>query len=361
MYQSLQSCRAIAAVLVVLFHLGGAMAIDKYFHIKPFYTYFSFGDSGVDFFFVLSGFIIYHAHRKDIGRPNALPAYLYKRIARVYPAYIIIFFGVYLFTFIAPGLSEPILTNTNIIKSILLLPQDPDEIGGTGAPVIPVAWTLQLEMLFYLAFSAGIINKKLGGLLLFLFLLLYTFGKNVDAPFLLRFLSSEYIWLFIMGMLCAKLLLLKNQRTINPWPLLGIGMLIYLTTAIDTVAERDQLKDIHTLLNGVAFSLIIIGLVLCERSGKVLLKYRFVQLLGAASYSLYLIHFPIIILLCNVSLQLGLKDAGFFAAFATYITIFVSCIIASIAFHLAIEKPITEKLQRMPHKNEREHRALGTK
>ncbi|MEP7101383.1 MAG: acyltransferase family protein, partial [Burkholderiales bacterium] len=76
MYRSLQVCRAIAALLVVLFHLGGTFAQDKYFGFKAIDSVFAWGDAGVDFFFVLSGFLIATVHYKDFGRPEALPRYL---------------------------------------------------------------------------------------------------------------------------------------------------------------------------------------------------------------------------------------------------------------------------------------------
>ena len=95
MYQSLQSGRAVAATLVLLFHLGATIASEKYFGIQWFSIPFSFGDSGVDFFFVLSGFIIFYVHKSDLGRPTTLKSYIYKRITRIYPVYLIVFIGVY--------------------------------------------------------------------------------------------------------------------------------------------------------------------------------------------------------------------------------------------------------------------------
>ncbi|MCR2346177.1 hypothetical protein NSP34_25335, partial [Salmonella enterica] len=38
------------------------------------------GNLGVDFFFVLSGFIIVFAHYKDINQPKRAPEYLLKRL-----------------------------------------------------------------------------------------------------------------------------------------------------------------------------------------------------------------------------------------------------------------------------------------
>jgi len=46
-----------------------------------------FGHAGVDFFFVLSGFIIFFVHGKDIGKPSRLPHYVWRRFIRIYPVY----------------------------------------------------------------------------------------------------------------------------------------------------------------------------------------------------------------------------------------------------------------------------------
>ena len=83
MYKSLQAGRAIAAILVVLYHLGGNIAKEKYFGIKMFSVPFSFGGSGVEFFFVLSGFIILAAHRDDIFKPHKFLNY-FKNLQIIY-------------------------------------------------------------------------------------------------------------------------------------------------------------------------------------------------------------------------------------------------------------------------------------
>jgi peptidoglycan/LPS O-acetylase OafA/YrhL len=73
MLKSLQACRAAAAILVVLYHTShGIFRLPRYFEHKPFGPVFDFGFAGVDFFFVLSGFIMMHVHAADIGRPSAI-------------------------------------------------------------------------------------------------------------------------------------------------------------------------------------------------------------------------------------------------------------------------------------------------
>src|SRR5882762_1925446 len=150
MYKSIQACRGLAALQVVLFHLGGILAAPKYFGLPGFGRAFIFGDSGVEFFFVLSGFIITWVHRRDFGKPAALPAYISKRLIRIYPTYWTIFLSVFLLAWTSPALRSGLpATPGLLLRSLLLVPQDPTVAGGTGAPVLIVAWTLQYEMIFY--------------------------------------------------------------------------------------------------------------------------------------------------------------------------------------------------------------------
>ncbi|RKF18727.1 acyltransferase [Alginatibacterium sediminis] len=345
MYKSLQSGRAIAALLVVLFHLGGTIAKEKYFDMEAFFIPFSFGGFGVDFFFVLSGFIIYHAHKNDIGQPKALPSYLYKRITRIYPVYLIIFTAVYLLALSIPQLRATVPHDfSTLLKSVLLFPQDKAIVGAQGAPVVIVAWTLQFEMLFYLVFSLGILNRRLGLLAVLGFACVSVFAPTtVDFP--LSFFSSDYIWLFLMGMVCAKLSTQTEFSTILSAFLAVLGMFIFVSTSLDVVLAGEQLKSYNILLNGIAFSCIVLSLVAFEKKGKVLLNNKFSQLLGASSYALYLIHFPLISIMCKIAMLLGLQRAGVYGAFFSFVVIFFACILSSIVFHLVIEKPISNKLR----------------
>src|SRR5580692_2096905 len=83
----IQLARGAAAVLVVLYHAGRGLALPQYLGHVPLGGLFNFGHAGIDFFFVLSGFIIFTVHHGDIGRPSALPRYVWRRLARIYPIY----------------------------------------------------------------------------------------------------------------------------------------------------------------------------------------------------------------------------------------------------------------------------------
>jgi len=80
MFNSLQIGRAVAALLVVLHH---ATLGSRQFYDEAFGGFWGFGNIGVDFFFVLSGFIIYWAHKNDVGGRAQATLYGKKRFFRL--------------------------------------------------------------------------------------------------------------------------------------------------------------------------------------------------------------------------------------------------------------------------------------
>lgn len=77
--------RAVAALLVVLHHADQATA---HFSDMARERIFMWGQYGVDFFFVLSGFIIYHSHRNDPTGLAPAKTYLFKRVTRIFVPYL---------------------------------------------------------------------------------------------------------------------------------------------------------------------------------------------------------------------------------------------------------------------------------
>src|SRR5262249_9117978 len=84
----IQAARGIAALLVVAFHLTGLS--QRLWNQTFAGGFFAFGWAAVDLFFVLSGFIIYYVHGRDIVRPERLRPYAWRRFARIYPIYAIV-------------------------------------------------------------------------------------------------------------------------------------------------------------------------------------------------------------------------------------------------------------------------------
>ena len=137
----LQVYRGIAAVLVVMFHLN-QMSAERLNKVT-FFNLFKAGWSGVNYFFVLSGFIMVYVHRSAIGKKDQLKSFLVKRAVRIYPIYWIITLTVWCLFLVIPGFANnKNLSLGHVIASLLLIPQK-DKF------ILDVGGTLTYEIYFY--------------------------------------------------------------------------------------------------------------------------------------------------------------------------------------------------------------------
>lgn len=346
MIKSLHSCRGISCVLICFVHLGGAIASEKYFNVDLFQDLFSFGACSVEFFFVLSGFIIFYVHRKELGQSKAVKSYVLKRLIRIYPIYLIVFTFAYLFALTLPQFNNTISSVSVLIQSVLLLPQNKATIGGTGAPIIIVAWTLQVEIVFYFIFLFFLLSKRYLFILIPSILILFFSKKmGMQYTFYLDFISSEYILLFFIGGLASYVL--ESKKKINQYPgvLICIGFVFYFLSVGLLLLDFRIFAQLVILLYGMSFSCIILSLVLFEKEGIVFLGNSFFQMLGAISFSLYLVHYPLISFLCKVSMFLNLKSLGLLGATVSFISIFSLCVFTAWLIHRYVERVIIKKLR----------------
>ena len=140
MYKGLQAGRAIAALLIVMVHAGSSA--DIFYASTPFMEFWRFGHVGVDFFFVLSGFIIYFAHARQERKEQSARTYFTKRLIRIYPPYLPISISLLVLYALFPDLSHG-NRDVGILPSLLLVPTE-------KSPALSVSWSLMHEMLFYL-------------------------------------------------------------------------------------------------------------------------------------------------------------------------------------------------------------------
>lgn len=346
---TIEACRAVAALLVVFFHAGVALSSEKYFgtSASSISSVFTFGgQAGVDFFFVLSGFIIAHVHWRDLDHPEKFLTYIRKRASRIYPAYVVIFLTVYLATLLTPSLRNNIPVDTTLLlKSLLLLPQDADIVGGTGAPVLVVAWSLQFEMVFYCVFAVGLLSRKgfyiIGALFLLNFLLQPMFGP-FDFP--RTFFTNHLFFLFAMGIFTAVTARSRIMLHKAGFIAAGAGLAFVFTGFVANLIGSERSTLGFDLAYGALSSIIVFTLTKFEFGRIRKLELAPIVALGNSSYALYLIHYPLISLLCK--LLILILPRSNFAAWCAFVLVVAICAGAGLAFHFLVERPILLRLAR---------------
>ncbi len=146
--RSVQLLRAIAALFVVGFH-STVLWHDKFdADVTPWKN----GNSGVDLFFVISGFIMVLSSRRLLGLADGWKQFITLRLVRIVPMYWLVTAAKLAAVAAVPALAlhtRP--TGWNIAASFLFIPSR--DAVGVVRPVLDVGWTLSFEMLFYIVFA----------------------------------------------------------------------------------------------------------------------------------------------------------------------------------------------------------------
>ena len=310
---NLQGLRALAALGVVAFHFGlmPATAIP-----------FGVGASGVDIFFVLSGFIIAHSSARSSRH------FLAHRLIRVLPAYWIATLIAALFTLQNMDLAG---ASDWLVQSLFYLPHPAGR-----PPLIFVAWTLVYELAFYLLYWVALrfgTRTAPAACLAFLLTLALVHPQGMPGPWplLLEFAMGIGIYLGVERYRLAEL--------VPGWSgLLLSAVGLVLLPRMSGFSPDDYQSLVRVLCWGVPAAMIVFGLVIAEHGG-LAIRSKLVLLLGAASYAIYLLH-PVavgqLIQLPSIappfSWALGLLAAGVTVAL-------------SVAFHLFLEVPLLRRLR----------------
>ena len=250
------------------------------------------GHSGVDLFFVISGFIMMVIARNYPANLATAGTFLYHRWARIYPAFWIWFLIALSFYLLRPNWIhlEPGQVKY-LTQSFFLLP--------TWSPLlVPVSWTLKYELYFYLVFSIVILvpsKLRIVALLAWGGYIIVGQSKCYAAPEILcnrnLFLTMHPLALeFLFGVLVAW----SYLRVRIAWPLtltlfgcalLLAGFTVYLGTGLDI----DSNLWYRVFLFGLPASVLLYGCVELERQRGCIAPDWLIKV-GNASYSIYLSH-----------------------------------------------------------------------
>jgi peptidoglycan/LPS O-acetylase OafA/YrhL len=142
---SLELGRFLAASLVVVSHLAPTVNNYSATPAARLLPHFDVGALGVQYFFVLSGFVMASSHAGDFGCLAAVPKFLWRRVCRIYPVFWLAMLAPLYYQWTA-------LTPASAAQLLSLLPVDTPEM-------LPPAWTLRYEAAFYLAFSLCLLPR----------------------------------------------------------------------------------------------------------------------------------------------------------------------------------------------------------
>jgi exopolysaccharide production protein ExoZ len=313
-YRNIQGMRAIAALMVVSCHLFENIAPMRTHWAKQ----FSFiGGAGVDIFFVISGFIIYHVMQRSIasmdvaGKGPAVYAFAMKRFIRIYPLYWIVFGTASL---VMAWASPMALPSEPLFPLLALIDNLPNVR-------VHVAWTLTFEVYFYAVTALSLFlfaRRAMVGLAIWFAVIgvATVLGWWVPLARPLDFVFSPLVLEFLLGIAVAMLVDRGFDRFHGA---LLAGAFIWM--AIGTLFLRPSLFamneihlgrlvavsrsfTVHVLGLGIPAAIVIYGIVVLEIRQRWIMP-RVLQYLGNASFSIYLWHVVVFYAVAEVFTRLG--------------------------------------------------------
>jgi len=349
----LTSLRGIAAVLVVLFHA-------QIFGLAPYFASATMlpakGYIWVDFFFMLSGFVIAHSYGQrfvsGVSRRD-LADYLTARFARIYPLHLAmllvflaielarptIFGDVYPSANRAGGFGPVDFTTPSFFGHLFLVQALPFHAHTSwNAP----AWSISCEAAVYFIFPVLFLALARGGrsmlwpaaaLAATTLTLLYGLAepRSLDAGFNVVRCAAEFtIGLCLYRLYAGRRLPAVLASDIVAWP--AVALLI--------LSLHLGLAD---LLIVAELALLLLVAVVNRGRLRAALETRVPEFLGRISYSIYMVHFPVFFVAALTARTLGGPDALLRQSPAVRVVLFILALAVVIALstltYRAIEAP----------------------
>jgi peptidoglycan/LPS O-acetylase OafA/YrhL len=316
-FPNLDGLRFIAFFSVFLYH-SGHTEFD-YIHQSDWYDlvkrgFFSFGHLGVNFFFVLSGFLITYLlmHEENKTKKIDIPSFYMRRFLRIWPLYFFcLAFGFLFFPFLKsllgqtpdetanPYLFVSFLSNINNIQNGL-----PD------ASILGVLWSVAIEEQFYIFWPLLIIAFRKNRTILFLLIItgsvIFRYF-HLNQPEVIFFHTFSVVSDMALGGLLGWASYTKQgmksyfgnlpKQLIIAFYILGIAA-IYLSSRLLPAAAFLVLERV---IYGLFFGFIILEQNFATNSFYKIGRNRFLTYWGKYTYGLYCLHFIGILITTNLS------------------------------------------------------------
>jgi peptidoglycan/LPS O-acetylase OafA/YrhL len=307
-YEILDGLRGVAAMMVVIFHI-----FEAHHFGDPFHQVINHGYLAVDFFFLLSGFVVAYAYDDRWGKMTQADFYK-RRLIRLQPMVIMgNIIGALLFYFGSGPVFPPIAT-TPVGKMLLIM-----LVGFTMIPILPSmdirgwqemhpldgpAWSLFFEYVANILYGMGLwkVSKKvlsvLVGLSASLLIHLLILGPRGDViggwsvtPEQLHIGFARLLFPFLAGMLLMRLGKRIHVRGAFAW----CSLILIVVFSIPRIGGPH-----HLWMNGLyeAFVIILVfPVVVAMGAGDRVVagfEEKTCKFFGDISYPLYITHYPLI-------------------------------------------------------------------
>jgi exopolysaccharide production protein ExoZ len=355
---ALQIGRGVAAMMVVIGH--AATGAGHFYGAGDWTRGFQVGNIGVDFFFVLSGFIIFWAHADDAPGLQTWHRYLAKRVTRIYVPYWPVGLVMLVASFALAGLSQAAeQREISIISSIFLIPQPASS--WLGPTALTVAWTLIWEVMFYAIFSSWFFLRRAFPWLMALWaaavatamlLIPEQIGSRYWSPI------GMYNLEFLTGMAVCWLVRTAPvvHRPVVRWGATAVGGGMFAVFLAAYMIGRPLLEGApEVIYHALAFGLLVLGIGQSQLKPRRLIM-RAAVFIGAASYAIYLVHDPAL----SVLNRIGALAAGQAPPWVIMVALALAATVAGCIYHLIIERPFTAAARKLLSPQRRELKAEPT-
>uniref|UniRef100_A0AB33IRQ6 Acyltransferase n=1 Tax=Prevotella sp. GTC17253 TaxID=3236793 RepID=A0AB33IRQ6_9BACT len=366
-YEILDGLRGVAALIVVAFHLFETYSLGPRFQIL------NHGYLAVDFFFLLSGFVIGYAYDDRWNRMSTWN-FIKRRLIRLHPMVIFgSFFGMCMFYFGASP-AFPMISATPwwMVVAVFLftctmipLPKTMDIRGWAETnPLNGAAWSLQWEYLANLLYALVIrhFSKKALMVCVAIFALLTAnLCLNIDlgnflkpreyaiytviggwslTPDQLLIGSTRLLYPFFMGLLISRMGKLITVRGGFWWCSLLVAILLVMPFA--GTDSSPWLNGVYELVAILFFFPLIVamgaGSKVTDRRSAAVCKF-----FGEISYPLYITHYPLIY--AQMAWRVAHRDAPLAAHIMLSVGLFILAILIAYASFKLYDLPVREWLR----------------
>jgi len=280
------------------------------------------GGAGVDIFFVISGFIIYHVVQRSVasmdtvGKWRSVYVFATKRFIRIYPLYWIVFGVACLVMVWAPPAAQP---HEPLLKLLTLIDNVPNFR-------VYVAWTLTFEVYFYAVMALSLLlfaKRAMVGVTIWFAIAV---AMLIDRGFL-RFHGALLVGAFLW-MAAGLVFLMPSvfEQNVANW-----GRLV----------ATNRSFALHVVGGGIPAAIFIYGLVVLEARQRWIMP-PVLQYLGNASYSIYLWHAVVFYAVAEGFIRLGWTGSVSPTAL-TALMVAIGLGVALVSYH-CIETPLLRLL-----------------